>query len=134
MKLLPKILSFNFVHYFLKKKVKASTLVEVLVAIAVCMIVFTLAMTILLKADQESNSLLKLKAGLAYPELVEQLDESIEIGTDTLYLNGLVIARTVEPVDSLTDVMAVTFHAYDNNKIPLSVKRVLIEISQSENE
>ena len=123
----------NFTQ-FIKRKCRASSLVEVLVAIVVCMIVFTLSMTILLKADQGSNPIIKLRANFIYSHNREQLLENIDhlTGMDTLTIDGINICRTVEPVDSLTNVLGVTFRVFDKNQIPLFVDKVLISNNLNE--
>ena len=120
-------------HLFFKR-LKASSLVEVLVAIVVCMIVFTLTMSILLKVDTESNPIMKLKADYIFSKNKELLLENIaQISeTDTLIINDIRICRFAEPVDSLPNVLSVTFRVFDKNNTPMSIHKVLISNYQSE--
>lgn len=110
----------------LKTRLKASSLVEVLVAVAVCMLVFSVSMMILLKVDRENNVHLRLKADLIQQQLeITIKKDPITAPKDTIILEGLVIYRNVEQNDSLSGIWTVTHRIFSKNGTPLSVKKYL---------
>ena len=54
----------KFIKTYRKQKLRASTIVEVIVALIICMIVFTISMTIVLKSQKNNNISSKQKAQL----------------------------------------------------------------------
>ena len=108
-------------------KLDASTLVEVLVAVAVCMLIFSISMTIILKVDRENSLHQKLTADLIHQQLKEELQhETLKQTEDTLTISGLTICLNIEPVDSIAGVWEISNRIYSRNGTPLSVKRYFV--------
>ena len=105
------------------KRLKASSLVEVLVAMAVCMLVFSLSMMILLKTDRENNTRLKLEADLVQENLNQGV---LALGEDTIRSGGLIISRSVEEYSGNALLWQITYRIHSKNGTPLSVKKILV--------
>ncbi|TKG88105.1 hypothetical protein EYV94_27615 [Puteibacter caeruleilacunae] len=110
-----------------KVRLKGSTLVEILVAVAICMIIFTMALNILLKADREDNATLKLNAQLAKEVFVDRLKKSnLELGVDTIPLKAVMVIQSVEESQQFRDVLEVTLQFRSKHNKPLLIEKLLI--------
>lgn len=114
---------YRQIYRVLSKRFKASSLVEVLVAVAVCMLVFSLSMMILLKTDRENNSRLKLEADLVQENLNQEV---LSLGEDTIRSGGLVISRSIEEYSGNALLWQVTYRVHSKNGTPLAVKKILV--------
>ncbi len=108
----------------LNQKIKGSTLVEVLMAILVCLIVFSLAQSILLKMEKDYNTRLKLKADMYYNPT--QYQNELIPGTETFQTNGLKIKRSVSAYDELDNINIESVLITSKDGKPLSIKQRLI--------
>lgn len=126
-----QILSGSKLSIIIRRQLESSSLVEVLVAIAVCMIVFSLAMAILLKVDRENNIRLKLKGDFLLEKLVKELPADPIPGVDTLKIDGVIICRSILPANRMTDVLEITHQVFSNNGTPLSVTKFLIHTEKN---
>lgn len=129
-----KIIFSKRIRTVITKRLNGQSLVEVLVAIAVCMIVFSLSVTILLKVEKEDNSLLRLKADVLQKKLHRELDTNIETSEDTIYLDRLVIYRKVQLISDMPGVFAVQYRAFSNSGTPLSVRNLLVSSKEHADE
>lgn len=84
----------NRINSYFVKTLKGSTMVEVLMAILVCLIIFSLSLSILLNIEKNHNTRLKLKADLLY-ELTNN-DNAPSI-SETRITNGLNVSTTYTP-------------------------------------
>nr|WP_319511361.1 hypothetical protein [uncultured Draconibacterium sp.] len=84
----------NRINSYFVKTLKGSTMVEVLMAILVCLIIFSLSLSILLNIEKNHNTRLKLKADLLY-ELTNN-DNTPSI-SETRITNGLNVRTTYTP-------------------------------------
>ena len=108
----------------LKQKIKGSTLVEVLIAILVCLIVFSLAQSILLKMEKDYNTRLRLKADMYYNPT--QYQNKLIPGTETFQTNALKIKRSVSAYDELDNINIESVLITSKDGKPLSIKQRLI--------
>ena len=84
----------NQINSYFVKTLKGSTMVEVLMAILVCLIIFSLSLSILLNIEKNHNTRLKLKADLLYELTNNDTAPSI---SETRETNGFNVRTTYTP-------------------------------------
>lgn len=112
-------------------KFKGSSLVEVLVAIAICMTIFSIALAILLKANQENSTRLKLQANLFQEELITKVRlNGIEENTDFVEQEGLIVQFEYTDREDYANMKQVTIRILSKNGTPLAIKTLIVPASK----
>ena len=112
---------------FHSKKLMSSTLVEVLVAVAICLIVFTMALNILIKSESENNTRLTLKAELAQERIISFIKETSNLESDTINIDGMVVSTEIISHDEFPGLYCLTCKVFTKNMKPLAVKQILLK-------
>ena len=105
-------------------------MVEVMVALVVCMIIFSLSLGILLKLEKDYSTFLKLKSDLIHKNGIPELNE--DFFNDTVIVKGLKIHKTISAYENAPGVGHVTIEVFSKNGVPLSAKQLLINLKEGE--
>jgi Tfp pilus assembly protein PilV len=110
------------------KRVRASTLIEVIIAMVTIVVVFGITMMICSNVVHSSVSLKKVRAQAVLNDIMEKLTASPSHLQDDNYLIGdLHIAQKVKAYHDETELNEVDLSVYDNNQQLLAtLKQVII--------
>ncbi len=106
----------------IKTRVIGSTIVEVIVALIICMTIFSISVSIILKSRISNNISLKQKASLVLSNITrDNLDEYMNFNSPEFTLSV-----DTEENDSIQDVYKVTISVFDSEGKVLGEKILLI--------
>ena len=106
----------------IKTRIIGSTIVEVIVALIICMIIFSISASIILKSRISNNISLKQKASLVLSNISRNnLDEYVNFNSPEFTLSV-----DKEENDSIQDVYKVTISVFDSEGKVLGEKILLI--------
>lgn len=112
----------NYIKSIISRKERGSSLIEVIIALVICMIIFILSTNILLKNEQTNNVRLKQKALLVLsPQLFNEGSSEVDN-----YL-GLKIHIETDTNDSIPNLKNLHMIAKDNNGKILAKRFAIIE-------
>ncbi|HAF29361.1 MAG TPA: hypothetical protein DCG75_09980 [Bacteroidales bacterium] len=113
------------------KKLKASTLIETIIAMLIVTIAFSLALMLMLSISKNSNNSLKTKAYfLANEVLVKTKSEKTYFDQDFDYGN-ILIKKTVAEYENNEELFQLNISAYDVRNYKLVEQNELIIIEKS---
>ncbi|HET6243889.1 MAG: hypothetical protein H0V01_04385 [Bacteroidetes bacterium] len=110
----------------LTKKIKASTLIEVIVALIIVMITFGIAMVIFINVTHSDNQVQKLKASLILNESALKTSKENSYIDEKTEVDGLFINKTINPYENIPGLNLVLFEAFDVNGKIIAERRELI--------
>ena len=106
----------------IKTRIIGSTIVEVIVALIICMTIFSISVSIILKSRISNNISLKQKASLVLSNISRNnLDEYVNFNSPEFTLSV-----DKEENDSIQDVYKVTISVFDSEGKVLGEKILLI--------
>lgn len=110
-----------------KRKVPASSLVEVIVALTICMVIFLIAMSVILQSQKSNNVRLRQKALFLLSGI-----EITKLGKDSVVHDGsLRIEKITLTNDTLEGVSQVNVMVLDNLGHLLGQKVIWVKASQT---
>lgn len=101
-------------------RVKASTLLEVVVSMIIIIAVFGIAMMIYANVTRMSLSAQKIKAQAILSQIMKDIDDSELSSGQTTVIDDLTIERSVKPYAESNKLLEVDLKAYDKNHLPLA--------------
>ena len=107
-------------------KLKASTLVEVIVAMVIISTVFLLSLGVFLNISKHSNNGLKLKAALVSEEIMVSTRQGKLFLDENIPLDNLDIIKQVSSYKSYKDLVLVSIEVKDKRGKSLLVKREIM--------
>jgi Tfp pilus assembly protein PilV len=107
-------------------RVKASTVIEVVVSMVIIIAVFGIAMMIYANITRISLSGQKLKAQAALSQVMKDIDISEQGSNEISVINDLTIERSVKAYAGDNKLLEVDLKAYDKNHLPLAELHQLI--------
>jgi len=114
-----------------RKKFRASSIIEVIVALAICMIIFVIATSVIVNSQRSNNIRLKQKA-----QFILSTIEATTLTQDSTLDNGsLRIEKTVQKNDTIEGVSKISYSVLDNAGHRLGMKLIWLateEISDTE--
>jgi type II secretory pathway pseudopilin PulG len=98
--------------------VHASSIIEVIVALAICMIIFGIAMSVIVKSQQSNNIRLKQKAQFILTTIdTDTLKQSSGLENGSLSLEAIVHKN-----DTIPGVSIISYSVFDNTGHKLGMK------------
>ncbi len=97
----------------LKEKIKASTLIEALVAMVIVMTCFGIASMIYVNVLNADNNRIQLNAHLLVHELAQKAKETNSFLDEKIETNGLIIQKSVEPYHDIPNLNVLKYIAVD---------------------
>ena len=97
-------------------KVKASTIVEVLIAMVIIVVVFGIAMMIYANVTQSSLSVKKIKAEAVLNEYLQNAEKSTGNTTQSFTIDSLRIEQTIKSYNAEKSLVEIDLVAYDPNQ------------------
>lgn len=117
-----KFVQKSFFNYFKRTKLMASSIVEVIVALAICMIIFMISMSVIVNSQRSNNIRLKQKAQFILSVINGNIQEK-----DTTFDNGsLRLKTTVQKNDTISGVSSVSYSVFDNSNHVLGMKVIWV--------
>ena len=96
-------------------KVAASTILEVLIAMVMIMVVFTIAMMIYANVMKASLSVKKIQAAAILNEAMQAVEKNKNPSSDSFTAGDLKIDQTVKPYSNEKNLLEIDLTAYDPN-------------------
>jgi Tfp pilus assembly protein PilE len=110
----------------LNHRVRASTLVEVIIAMVVTVLVFGIAMMIFSNILRVSISAKKIKARAALQESLLKAEQNIDKGSQVFSLGEFKIVQAAKPYSAELGLTEMHLSAYDeNNQLTEELKKVV---------
>ncbi len=103
-----------------RTKVRASSLLEVLIAMIIILLVFSIAMAIFTNVMKLSLSAKKIKAQAILQETMLQAEQLKSPVTQTLTIDSLEIKQEVMPYESNSKLTEIDLTAFDENRQKLA--------------
>jgi len=97
-------------------KIKASTILEVLIAMVIIMVIFGIAMMIYANVTQSSLSVKKIKAEAVLREYLQSAEKSNGNTTQSFTLDDLHIEQTIKSYNAEKKLVEIDLVAYDINQ------------------
>ena len=108
------------------KKLKGSTLVEVLIAMAIVMFVIGLFTTIYLNVIKSSDHHRKIKAALLLDKMAFETKQSRLFLDEEIKSDEFVLVKRISPYPGVSNLSHLTLKVFDKNKKLLSERNELI--------
>lgn len=116
----------RFFDYFKQKKFRASSIVEVIVALAICITIFLISMTVIINSQRSNNIRLKQKAQLILSTV--GADNQLQ---DASFDNGSLRLETdIQEKDTIPDIRIVSYSVFDNAGHKLGMKVIWIPVDK----
>jgi Tfp pilus assembly protein PilE len=97
-------------------KVKASTILEVLISMVIIVVVFGIAMMIYANVTQSSLSVKKIKAEAVLGEYLQNAEKSTGNATQSFTVDSLNIEQTIKSYNTEKHLVEIDLVAYDANQ------------------
>jgi hypothetical protein len=110
------------------RKLKGATLMEVLVAIAIIMSVFTISTIVFLNVTGSSYTGDKLKASLLLNEISMETNKSKTFLDEEISKDDIVIKKTFDKYNNHPNLMILTITAFNSSQKLLSERKEIILI------
>lgn len=107
-------------------RIKASSLLETIIALMVIMIVFGIAMTIYVNVMKNSTSLSELKASLKLEELARETKEKKSYFDESFNDESTLIEKKVKKYNDREGLLLLDFQAYDKTNKRLAERKEII--------
>lgn len=112
----------RFFDHLKQTKLRASSIVEVIVALAICMILFMISMSVIVNSQRSNNIRLKQKAQFVLSAINGNIQEK-----DTTFDNeSLRLKTTVQKNDTISGVSKVSYSVFDNSGHLLGMKVIWV--------
>ena len=108
----------------IKSRVKASTVLEVVISMVIIVLIFGTAMMIYGNVTRTSLSSQKLRAQAVLAQTMKAIQERASTQDSKSVIAGFTVERTVKPYDGNTKLLEVDLKAYDENN------QLLAELNQ----
>ena len=95
----------------LSKKIKGSTIIEVIIALLIGMMVLAMAMAIVVKTGKNYNATHRTRALLLMKNRLYQIKDQPELRSDTLLVNGILLFENLSEAEGKKDVLNVYMKA-----------------------
>ncbi len=118
-------------HQTEKKKLQASSLVEVLVALSLASIVFTIGTTIWLQLNGRNASYRQIEMRMRARKLIDAAIETQEVSNQVFNYNGIGYERLIQPVNSKTGVFKITVKAFSKKNEPFFQRAKIVRYEAS---
>lgn len=118
----------------LKKKIKGSTIIEVIIALMIGMIIIGMSMSIVVKTGRNYNASQRARAVIWMNNRFIQLKDSPEVREDSIVLLGMIVYENVSKYENQEDVLMVDLKAVSREMRFLANKRSLIFIKLKDGE
>lgn len=110
----------------MRKKVNASTLMEVLIAMVIIMIVFSIAIAIYGRISNSGVSVNQAKAGEAIEAMIRQTVSNRNYKDEEFDRDGIHYTKTLNAYKEQDDLLQITISAEQNGKILAVHKQVIL--------
>lgn len=110
----------------LTKKVKASTLIEVMVALIIVMISFGIAMAIYVNVTHSDNQTQKLKAQLLLNETAIKTTNENSFIDEKTEMDGISVIKTVSSYEGTPGLHLLFLEAFDVNAKKIAERKELV--------
>lgn len=123
--------------FILAKRIKGSTIIEVIIALLIGMMVLAMAMTIVVKTGKNYNANQKAQAMIWMKNRTYQLETKPSVHEDTIRENGVIYFESLTVLEGQKDVLTLYMIAMTEEKRFLAEKRRLINLKpeiEEENE
>jgi MFS superfamily sulfate permease-like transporter len=117
---------------FLKINVRASSIVEVSVALVIISFVFGIAATIFMRVEQSAFSARKFAAGVALDKVFEETRASVPAEEQVYEAGEMLIFQTAEKYKDNKDLLVVRLEARDDNGKVIAERKYLVYETASE--
>jgi len=108
----------RFFDHFKQKKLSASSIVEVIVALAICITIFLISMTVITNSQRSNNIRLKQKA-----QFILSTIDANNILQSTSFDNGsLRLETNIQENDTIPDIRIISYSVFDNAGHKLGMK------------
>ncbi len=108
------------------KKIKGSTLIEVIVSLTITMIVFAIAMQIFVSVFRSENYYNKLHAFLAIKKIEAECKKNNKYYDEKILLDDLDIFKSIIPYNGSKDIQILLLEAFDKKGKKLVEHKELI--------
>lgn len=113
------------------KKLKSSSLIEVIIALCIGMIIIALSMSIVVKTGKNYNAFQRGRAMLLMSQRAFVLQNNPEIIQDSLKVNGIVLLEKLTNYHELDRVFQLDMKCYSSEGRFLGEKKCLLEIADT---
>lgn len=110
----------------MKKKIKASTLIEAIVALVIIMLVFSIIMSFYLGQIKSSSQLNKLNIHFLMNKIANQEDDLNRYNDNEYKFESFVIKKTVSQYKDYENLYLLEYECLDTNKTIILQKRKVI--------
>ena len=110
----------------LTKKVKASTLIEVMVAMIIVMISFGIAMIIYINVTRSDNQVQKLKVQLLLNETAIKTSNENSFMDEKTETDGIFVNKTVNSYNGIPGLNFLLLEAFDANGKKIAERKELV--------
>ncbi|MBB3058139.1 hypothetical protein [Mucilaginibacter gotjawali] len=113
----------------IKAEVKASTILEVVIAMVLIVVVFSIAMMIFANVTSSSLSVKKIRAQAVLHEALLDAEKSISPTSQSLNVDDFRIEQEVKPYNQMSQLYDIHLTAYDGNQQKVTELEKVILIS-----
>lgn len=106
-------------------KIKASTLLEVIIAMVIILVVFTLAIGVYNNVLRSSPSIKKEQVKALTDQVIEQSIKDEQWEDEDITIEGITIKKIVLPYETYKDLIVITATAFENGQQTGQSKRVV---------
>lgn len=108
----------NYIDYLKKTKFRASSIVEVIVALAICMVIFGISISVIVNSQRSNNIRLKQKAQF----ILSTIDANTLKQDSSLENGSLRLEATIQKNDTIPGVSRISYSIFDNAGHKLGMK------------
>lgn len=108
----------KYIDYFKREKLHASSIVEVIVALAICMIIFGISMSVIVNSQRSNNIRLKQKAQF----ILSTIDANTLKQDSSLENGSLRLEANIQKNDTIPGVSRISYSVFDNAGHKLGMK------------
>ena len=95
----------------LNRKIKSSTIIEVIVALLIGMLVLAMAMAIVVKTGKNYNATHRTRALLFLKNRLHQIKNDPVIHNDTIFVNGFMLYENISEAEGKKNILNVNLKA-----------------------
>lgn len=117
----------------LKKRIKGSTIIEVIMALMIGMIILAMAMTIVVKTGKNYNAVHRTRALIWMRNRVYMMEANPVLHEDTIQANGMLIYENLANLEGKKDVLILYMKAMTPENRLLAEKWRLINLKPDDN-
>jgi len=112
------------------KKLKSSSLIEVIIALCIGMMIIALSMSIVVKTGKNYNAFQRGRAMLLMSQRAFVLQNNPETVQDSLNINGMVLLEKLSSYREIERVFQLHMKCYSSEGRFLGEKKCLLEITE----